>query len=106
MNPGHVGSPEKSNVAPKTRPAGLQEYWSDPQSAGLAALLALTWRRFGRMFGGDADEPKRDEAGMLKVLTVDWLVLMEFGTSVPLSETSAELSTATEMVPPKGGSQT
>ena len=35
----------------------------------------------------------------------DWLVLMEFGMSMPLTVTSAVLSTATEMVPPVGGSQ-
>jgi hypothetical protein len=51
------------------------------------------------------DEPRRDEAGMVKVLRANWLVLMEFGTRVPLSDTSAELSTATEMVPPRGGLQ-
>ena len=52
------------------------------------------------------DEPRIEEAGTVKVVTALGLVLVELGTFVLLTETSAKLSAATEMVASPGGSQT
>src|SRR5262249_23200597 len=102
--PGHVGQSGKASlkVAPKTIPAGLHLYWSDPQSAGVAPFVTFTWMMF-RAEGGRT---------FLTFVSFVWCVLVgrdlpvaSVGTGLPFRNTSAELSAATQMVPSVGSPQ-